>query len=136
MSSDTPDLPGDVAMRIMLAIAGEAVALVQEGVAGIAGVDAAIRLALGWDRGPFQMIDAWGAESVRAAAERLGFTEGPYVGLAAVLAAQIRDHIGFYDATMDPPAARPLPVVVVDDRHNHTAPATRSKGTIRPGGAA
>ena len=58
------EIPGFVANRLMLAVQDEAIRLYEAGIADIADIDAAARLALGHPMGPFALMDLVGLDVI------------------------------------------------------------------------
>ncbi|MCH7472591.1 3-hydroxyacyl-CoA dehydrogenase family protein, partial [bacterium] len=56
------DTPGFVVNRVLLAMMNEAIALAEEGVAGVADIDEAMKLGAGFPLGPFKLADLVGLD--------------------------------------------------------------------------
>jgi 3-hydroxybutyryl-CoA dehydrogenase len=78
------DRPGHVVDMLLLPHIGDAVRMVDDSYATRPDVDAAMRLGCGYSLGPFEMLEALGADDVRsgllhlaAATHRSAFTPAP-----------------------------------------------------------
>ncbi|MET0926869.1 MAG: 3-hydroxyacyl-CoA dehydrogenase family protein, partial [Solirubrobacterales bacterium] len=71
------DAPGFASSRLGVALALEAIRMVEEGVAAPADIDAAMRLGLNHPRGPFEWLGELGAERVLATLDALRDELGP-----------------------------------------------------------
>jgi 3-hydroxyacyl-CoA dehydrogenase len=65
MLTGAPDAPGEFLRRALAANLAYAARVGPEIAAGVADVDAAMRWGFGWELGPFQTIDALGADAAR-----------------------------------------------------------------------
>ena len=61
------DIAGFVMNRIFLIAAGEAIRILEKGIASIAEIDRAMRLGFGWAKGPLEAADLAGIDIIRGA---------------------------------------------------------------------
>lgn len=105
------DTPGFIVNRLLIPYLLDAVRAVEQGVVGIADVDAAMHLGAGHPMGPLTLLDVVGLDVVERAAESMyhGFREPRYAPppllrrLVAIGWLGRKSGKGFYDYTAEPP---------------------------------
>ncbi len=99
------ETPGFVVNRVLMAMAVEAMALVEEGIGDPKSVDEALRLGAGWPLGPFKLMDLVGLDVFLHACEGLYAAHGhdkfrpPFILRQMVQAGRLgrKSGGGFYD---------------------------------------
>lgn len=109
------DRPGFIVNRVLIPLLNEACFALQEGVAGVDDIDAAVQLGLNHPMGPLRLADLIGLDTVLSIAEvlhaELGDKYRPATLLRNLVAAGRLGHKvgrGFYDYSNDPPTAAVL----------------------------
>jgi 3-hydroxybutyryl-CoA dehydrogenase len=109
------EVPGFVANRILYAMRKEAYFLLEQGVAGFADIDKAVRLGLNHPMGPFELADLSGLDvGYSAQLEASERSKDPRDRPPRALRVRVergdlgrKTGRGFYDYTSDPPAPTP-----------------------------
>jgi 3-hydroxybutyryl-CoA dehydrogenase len=99
-----PDRPGFLAGTLLYPHLADAVRMCQDGYAGPAAVDTAMKLGCGYPRGPFELIDAAGAASVLTGLEAMHEAYGyPEFAPPPLLAEHAAAGIAFSDGSRSAP---------------------------------
>lgn len=117
----TQDVDGFLVNRILGQASREAFSLLSSGVAGFEDIDIAVRHGLRWPLGPFQLADLSGLDVLCDARRHRYEQHGDEADLCTVRMLEPlveagrlgrKAGQGFYDYTVDPPQALPLPGIV------------------------